>query len=263
VPIVVSICDTYTLARKAPSNKRLQLSAAGRGRAPSSAVGRPVGCSFAAGLRAWHHALRAAAAEAQAVMACRRFIVVSGLPATGKTTLGRRLAEAFDLPLIDKDDILESLFDSQGIGDASHRRRLSRESDAILRNKAECSEGAVLVSFWHVAGMPEDSGTPTAWIGSLSSQVVNILCECPPHLAAERFSRRHRHPGHLDREKARNDAYPLHVPSSSWETIPAGELVRIDTSHTPELEDVVREVDAALARCLTRACSCHQPAGRS
>jgi dephospho-CoA kinase len=46
----------------------------------------------------------------------RLFVVVSGLPGSGKTTLGRRLAPALDLPLIDKDDILNRLFESKGIG---------------------------------------------------------------------------------------------------------------------------------------------------
>ena len=46
------------------------------------------------------------------------FVVISGLPGSGKTTLGRRLASVLDLPLIDKDDILDRLFESKGIGDA-------------------------------------------------------------------------------------------------------------------------------------------------
>jgi len=33
------------------------------------------------------------------------FVVVSGLPCSGKSTLARRLALALDLPVIDKDDI--------------------------------------------------------------------------------------------------------------------------------------------------------------
>jgi shikimate kinase len=39
-------------------------------------------------------------------------VVVSGLPGSGKTTLGRRLAQALNLPLIDKDDILDRLFET-------------------------------------------------------------------------------------------------------------------------------------------------------
>jgi shikimate kinase len=42
------------------------------------------------------------------------FVVISGLPGSGKTTLGRRLAPALTLPFIDKDDILDRLFESKG-----------------------------------------------------------------------------------------------------------------------------------------------------
>ena len=49
-------------------------------------------------------------------------MVVSGLPGSGKTTIGRRLAAALSLPLIDKDDILDRLFETKGVGDSTWRR---------------------------------------------------------------------------------------------------------------------------------------------
>ena len=45
----------------------------------------------------------------------KRFILlVSGAPASGKSTLARALAQIFAYPLISKDTIKESLFDSLG-----------------------------------------------------------------------------------------------------------------------------------------------------
>ena len=70
----------------------------------------------------------------------RRFVVISGLPGSGKTTLAWQLASLLDLPVSDKDSILEDLFDSKGVGDAAWRRILSRESDRILQ--AQASTGA-------------------------------------------------------------------------------------------------------------------------
>ena len=92
------------------------------------------------------------------------FVLISGLPGSGKTTRGRRLAPTLNLPLIDKDDILDRLFESKGVGDAAWRRRLSRESDVILQQEASNSSGAVLASLWRLPGMPSDSGTPTEWL---------------------------------------------------------------------------------------------------
>ena len=67
-------------------------------------------------------------------MEVARFIIISGLPGSGKTTLARNLAPALSLPVIDKDQILERLFESKGVGDATWRRALSRESDLILEH---------------------------------------------------------------------------------------------------------------------------------
>ncbi|WP_425432548.1 AAA family ATPase [Hydrococcus rivularis] len=41
-------------------------------------------------------------------------ILISGLPCTGKTTLARKIAQKLQLPLVCRDDIKESLFDSLG-----------------------------------------------------------------------------------------------------------------------------------------------------
>jgi len=128
----------------------------------------------------------------------RRFVVVSGLPGSGKSVLARRLASWLDLPVIDKDDILNHLFESRGIGDTAWRRTLSRESDLIFRQQAEASGGALLVSFWRLPGMSAESGTPVDWLSGLSNRMVNLHCVCPAEVAAARFIQRKRHPGHLD-----------------------------------------------------------------
>ena len=70
------------------------------------------------------------------------------------------------------------------------------------------AHGAVLVSFWHLAWMPANSGTPTDWLHSLPGDLVEVHCTCSPNVAAERFRRRNRHAGHLDqrRDSSRLDA---------------------------------------------------------
>ena len=60
------------------------------------------------------------------------FVVFSGLPGSGKSTLARQLAPALGLPLLDKDDFLDALFDERGIGDLAWRAALSREADRRL-----------------------------------------------------------------------------------------------------------------------------------
>jgi predicted kinase len=125
----------------------------------------------------------------------KRFIVVSGLPASGKTTLALRLGPALSLPVIDKDAILDRLFERDGPGDEFWRRTLSRKSDLFFEAAAIASKGAVLVSHWRVPGMRKNSGTSLAW---LDGHLINVHCVCAPEIAAARFVARKRHPGHLD-----------------------------------------------------------------
>ena len=41
-----------------------------------------------------------------------------------------------------------------------------RGIDVILQSEATNSNGAILASFWHLRGMPPDSGTPTDWLAA-------------------------------------------------------------------------------------------------
>jgi chloramphenicol 3-O-phosphotransferase len=175
----------------------------------------------------------------------KRFVVVSGLPGSGKTTLARQLAPVLGLPVIDKDSILEGLFDSKGSGHAAWRRVLSRESDMILRTQATESEGAILVSFWHQVGMAPDSGTPTTWLFDLSDRIVNVHCVCPLEIAAERFLQRKRHPGHLDIERSREDALRSLGAIAGLAPIQIGQRVDVNTAQEVSLDAVVRDVNGA------------------
>ncbi len=174
------------------------------------------------------------------------FVVISGLPGSGKTTLGRRLAPALKLPLIDKDEILDRLFEAKGTGDVAWRRSLSRESDAILQDEAIRSNGAILVSFWHVPGMPSDSGTPTDWLNAPSHLVMNVHCTCEPELAASRFVQRQRDPGHLDTDASLAEVLARLRTLALLPPLAVGQRIEVDASSESDLTDVVRTIRGAL-----------------
>ena len=176
------------------------------------------------------------------------FVIVSGLPGSGKSTLAQQLSPALGLPLLDKDAILEQLFESKGMGDSEWRRSLSRESDLMLQTEAATSRGAVLVSHWHLPGMPSDSGTPTGWICRLSNKVVNVSCECPAEVSAERFADRKRHPGHLDDERSRVEILASIREIASFGCLDVGPRIDVDTSQPPDLDGVLRQIRKALAK---------------
>ncbi len=176
----------------------------------------------------------------------KRLVVVSGLPGSGKTTLARLLARALNLPLIDKDDILESLFREKGIGDAAWRRALSRESDLTLQAAAAAASDAVLVSHWRLAGMAPDSGTPTEWLREASLRVVNIHCCCEPELAARRFLQRKRHAGHLDQVRSYAEVLAALKSIAAFGGLEIGHRIDIDTNGACPLDALLARIDAAI-----------------
>ena len=55
-----------------------------------------------------------------------KVIVVSGPPAAGKTTLTQSLQRDLGLPILAKDDIKESLFDSLGYSDRAYSMKIGK-----------------------------------------------------------------------------------------------------------------------------------------
>jgi AAA domain-containing protein len=182
----------------------------------------------------------------------RPFVIVSGLPGSGKTTVAHRVAARLDLPVLDKDDILERLFELKGTGDAAWRRALSRESDDLLHVQAIASKGAVLVSFWRVPGMSPNSGTPTGWLSGLSDRIVQLRCICSPALAATRFLQRQRHHGHLDSDSSYAQLLAGFEAQTRFGTVEIKPVITVDTSTEPNIDGVVEQIQAEFARCQNR-----------
>ena len=174
----------------------------------------------------------------------RLFVVLSGLPASGKTTLGRRLAPALGLPLFDKDDILSPLLAALEVSDPVTRHRLSRGADSVLHQLAAGSAGAVISSFWRRPQLSETSGTPTDWLESLAdSAVVEVFCQCPPQLAARRFSERGRHPGHGDTAKNTTDLIERFTAWTALGPLRTGRaVVTVDSSQPVDARSVAAGV---------------------
>jgi len=179
-----------------------------------------------------------------------RYVIVSGLPASGKSTIATALSRSLSLPLLDKDHFLEALFVSRGIGDAQWRKDLSREADESLRQQAEQSAGAVIASWWKHPQSDADSGTPTEWLFSLPGRRLEVLCRCGADLAARRFLSRERHAGHLDGRWSYPELLADFEKQASLGPLRVGPLVEVSTEGEPDLSALMTkiEIETALER---------------
>lgn len=176
-------------------------------------------------------------------MAGRTAIVVTGLPAGGKTTLGIRLAEQLGWPLLDKDAFLERLFEAEGIGDSAWRSSLSRRSDGLFRAAALALDRAVLVTHWRGAHSPDHtlapSGTPTDWLHDAFAEVIEIHAACSARTAAHRFCTRTRHPGHLDANRTPDRVRAWMETLAPAYPLGKGRVITVDTEGVPDIDMVL------------------------
>ena len=172
-------------------------------------------------------------------------IIVSGIPASGKSTVGRAIAEALSVEMFDKDEILEDLFSKKGVGDVQWRAALSRAADEILREQASRSESSVIVSWWRHPASSLPTGTPIEWLSTLPGELIEVHCVCNPVVAAERFMARKRHIGHLDQLKSFADLLEQFEQHASFGPLRMGRLLEVNTEGRVELADVLSAIQSS------------------
>jgi predicted kinase len=156
-----------------------------------------------------------------------QLIVVTGLPATGKSTLARELARRLRAPLIGKDLIKESLLDVLGAGDALHSRLLSTASFAVLFAVARellAVQPRVIMEGNFRPGEHEQPLLHCLPAGSEpAAAITQLLCRVEESERIGRLQRRAtdpgRHAGHRDaeREAAGDRGGFLNVPGRRME----------------------------------------------
>ena len=64
-------------------------------------------------------------------------LIIAGMPASGKSTVAGRLGAALGLPVLEKDEIKEALFDTLGFTNYEEKRRLDVAATAVLLRVAD------------------------------------------------------------------------------------------------------------------------------
>ena len=178
-----------------------------------------------------------------------RCVVVSGLPASGKSTVARALASALCFDLLDKDDFLEARFKSCSVGDAAQRRRLSADADIEFQQRAETSRSVVLTSWWKHPLSAADSGTRTDWLIAMKGSLVEVHCHCSASIAASRFLARARHPGHLDGSWTRAELLASFARQAPFGPLGICPVVLVNTEVEWNIGLLLAHVHGALAAC--------------
>lgn len=126
-------------------------------------------------------------------------VLVNGIPGAGKTTLSRPLAAQLGFPLLAKDTVKESLFDSLGIRDRAWSRQLGIASMGVIWALVEHMPGPVVVDN-NVSPDNRHFFVDDCKRAGVEN-VVEVFCAVPTELGFERYQARvgtTRHPGHCD-----------------------------------------------------------------
>jgi len=167
-------------------------------------------------------------------------IIITGYPATGKTTLSRALADSLLLPLLSKDTFKELMFDGLGWSDREWSRRIGSTAISLLYHTAATilSSGQSLIV---ESNFRVDLDTPRMQrLQAIAPfRPIQIRCVAQGEVLVERIISRvalgQRHPGHCDDMapadlevvRTRGDIEPLPI---------GGPLLTVDTT-VPALID--------------------------
>lgn len=175
-------------------------------------------------------------------------IIITGLPCTGKSTLGRKLADELHLPFVSKDDFKELLFDGLWWKDREWSQKLGIVSYDILYH----TTWTILKSGWSL--IVETNFHPVISSNKFRELQMaydfipfQILCYTEGDILVERFRDRaesgNRHEGHRDAQSL--EEWKPTLSSGKIEALSLdGALYEIDTTYFDSIDF------SSLKRCI-------------
>jgi predicted kinase len=162
----------------------------------------------------------------------RLVVVVTGPPASGKSSIARDLAEALPAPLIAKDPVKEALFDALGTGDPDWSRKLGIATYAVLfltlEQEVAAGRSCVLEANF-------DHNEASAQLAAIQLRnpfrALQIVCTASRDVLIDRFTSRagSRHPGHIDDERLEDVIES--IDAGRWRALELeGETIEVDTT---------------------------------
>ena len=127
-------------------------------------------------------------------------VVITGPPASGKSTLASALSVEVSLPCISRDAFKEILFEELGWSDRARSQRLGRATWPLLYNVVgeQLRAGRSLI----VEANFDPTLDAAEFVRLPAFRALQIYCTATPEVIRERFAVRardsSRHPGHVD-----------------------------------------------------------------
>lgn len=163
-----------------------------------------------------------------------KLIIIMGLPATGKTTLSKQLAETYNLPLFGRDEMKVRIMDKLGRGDREWSKRVGEASylllSYVIEQMTRSHESFIVESDFK----PEFANYDFSAVHKKGYDIIQIICSASKDVIVSRWKERANqdvtHPSSTEGERGFNDLIeyisrgqrqPLDVPS---------EIIHVDTS---------------------------------
>lgn len=181
-------------------------------------------------------------------------VIVSGPPASGKTTIGEMLACALELPLFAKDGIKELLADSLDVEGIDWSKKLGAASFELLFDLADRLLTAGTSVILEGNFDPDQSTDRFATIvHDAGAAVVQVICRADADELVERYKRRDasgkRHAIHADGDRVSDESFEALLRRDSLPPLKIdGHVIEIDTTdgETADITAIAAEIRRSL-----------------
>jgi predicted kinase len=177
-------------------------------------------------------------------------IIVTGLPATGKTTLSRTLAKELNLPLLAKDDLKSIMFDGLGWSDLDWSVKVGvtafRLMDYVIEEQLRHGNSLILECPFDPKW---DNERFQRWQKAYGFTCVQVVCTAEREVIKQRFSERapSRHPGRT--EAANLEEFMRELTTRTLEPLDLdGPVITLDATDFSTVDEaaLVRQIQATI-----------------